>query len=247
MSVQNGAYTRTNGFGQDDGRIIPRFFIESVADELASQRDGRPIFYDQERVELMIPGVSQYNIKVDIVSEDHRRRWPEQYRAFRAGQELAADGTPLEQWPILKRSHVLELKAMNFTTVEQLAEMDDQATQRIMGGMRIRTLAKAYIDDAQAGALLAKATADNDRKDARIAELESKVGELGSLLSQIHGEMQTMKNAPNPIAAFLPGMNDPAEQAKKNPEPSRPSSLDSLAAAPERRRGRPPKPQTETM
>ncbi len=247
MSIQNGAYTRTDGFGQDNGRIIPRFFVESIVDELASQREGRPIFHDQERVELMIPGVSQYNIKVDIVSDDHRRRWPEQYRAFRAGQELALDGTPLEQWPLLKRSHVLELKAMNFSTVEQLAEMDDQATQRIMGGMRIRTLAKAYIDDAAAGALLAKATADNDRKDAQIAELQSKVGELGTLLNQIHGEMQTMKNAPNPIAAYLPGMHDPVEQAKKNPEPSRASSLDSLGAVGERRRGRPPKLQTETM
>src|SRR5579872_6182176 len=103
MAVQNGAYTRTEGFSQQADRIVPRFFIESIEDPLASEREGRPKFKDQERVELLIPGVSQYNIKVDIVNEDHKRRWPDVYKAFKEGQEISANGTPLEQWSLLKR------------------------------------------------------------------------------------------------------------------------------------------------
>lgn len=240
MSVPNGAFTRTTGFAPENDRIMPRFFIESVEDPLASQREGRPIFRDEERVELTIPGVSQYNIKVDIVNDSHRQRWPEQYKAFKAGMEISADGTPLEQWPILKRSQVLELKAMNFTTVEQVATMDDQTTQRFMGGMRLRTLAKSYIDDAEAGALLSKITADNDRKDQQIAELSRKVEELGSLLNSVHSTLQDTRNAQPALATYIPGMNDPAEQMKAPQPAAGPSSLDSLPAP---RRGRKPMPR----
>jgi hypothetical protein len=242
MAVANGAFTRTTGFAPENDRIVPRFFIESIPDELASQREGRAIFHDQERVELMIPGVSQYNIKVDIVSDEHRRRWPDQYKAFRAGQEISAEGTPLEQWPILKRSQVLELKAMNFVTVEQVSQMDDQTMQRFMGGRRLRELARAYIDDAEAGALLSQVTAENAKKDGQIAELTRKVEELSTLLGSIHGEMQNMKNAPHPSATAVPYTFDPAEQMKQNPtqESAAASSLDDL---PPPRKGRRPLPR----
>src|SRR6185437_7494034 len=139
--------------------------------------------------------------------------WPEQYARFKAGQEISADGTPLEQWPILGRSQVLELKAMNLMTVEHVRDMPDTTCQRFMGGMRLRALAKAYLDDAAAGAALAKATADNDKKDARISELEHKVNELSSLINSMHGQMQAERNAPSPIASTIPGMNDPIELA----------------------------------
>lgn len=244
MSVPNGAYTRTTGFNPENDRIVPRFFIESIRDDLASQREGRPIFHDQERVELMIPGVSQYNIKVDIVSDEHRNRWPDQYKKFKAGIEISAAGTPLEQWSILGRSQVLELKAMNFATVEQIAQMDDQTMQRLMGGMKIRDLARAFLDDGAANALLTKATADNERKDAELAELRHKVSELTTLLNSVHQDMQTLKNAPSPLATAIPSMMDPAEQAKRNPtmETAHASSLDSLPA-PRKRQGRTPMPR----
>src|SRR6185312_12614761 len=241
MTVQNGAFTRTYSFGPGDDKIMPRFFIESVKDELASQREGRPIFKDQERVELIMAG-NPYNSPVQIVTDEQRQRWPRQYEAFRAGQDMAVNGTPLEQWPILSRSQVLELKGMNFLTVEQVAEMNDQATQRMMGGMRLRTLAKAYLDEAEAGALLAKTTADNDRKDAQIAELTEKVTQLSELLNRVHGEMLTLKNAPSPIATFVPASADPFAQNLPQPQVGS-SSLDSLNNLPIRRKGRPPLPR----
>ena len=238
MSVPNGTYTRTNSFGSDAERIMPRFYIESVKDELASQRENRAIYYDQERVELIMPG-NPYNVPVNIVTDEHRERWPKQYAAFKAGHTMSAEGTPLEQWPTLSRSQVLELKAMNIMTVEHVANMADQACQRFMGGMRLRELAKAFLDDAHAGAELSRVTAENEKKDARISELEHKVTELSSLLNSVHSEMQNLKNAPNAIASHIPALSDPAEQMKSNPQNAGGSSLDNLPAP--RRRGRPPK------
>src|SRR5882672_1558091 len=110
MSIANGAYTRTNSYGPDMARVMPRFFIDSVEDHVASAREGRPIFRDEERVEIILPGNPQTR-PVQIVNETHKQKWPDQYKAFKAGHEVALDGCPLEEWPRLKRSQVLELKA----------------------------------------------------------------------------------------------------------------------------------------
>jgi hypothetical protein len=238
MSVQNGAFTRTNSFGQGGDRNYPRFFIESIQDQLATEREGRPIFRDEERVEIIMPG-NAHTRPVMRVTREHQEKWPKEYEAFKKGIEICADGTPLEEWPVLKKSMVLELKALGFQTVEHVASMDDLATQRIgMGGMGLRNRAKAYLDDAEAGKLTGQLQADNNRKDAQIAELSRKVEEMGTLVNRLHGELQGMKNAPDPIAAHIPGLIDPMEQGKHNPESSGGSSLDALSGP---RRGRPPK------
>lgn len=239
MSVQNGTFTRTNSFGPGDDRLIPRFHINSIPDPIATEREGRPIFRDREEVELISPG-NPYNIPNEIVTDDHRRRWAREYEAFRKGIDISPEGTPLEQWPLLKPSQVKELKALDFATVEQVAGMNDHATQRFMGGMRLRTLAKAFLDEASHTAELSKATADNERKDQRIAELERKVEELSILLNSTHANLQELRNAPSPTATAVPMMFDPAERSK--PMAAQESGPSSLGDLPEpRRRGRPPK------
>lgn len=233
MSVQNGAFTRSNGFVAEKDGIIPRFFVESVTDEMASQREGRLICFDQERVEMMVPG-NMLNVVVEIVSDGHRNRWPEAYKRFRDGQEMSVNGTPLEMWPVLRgKAQVQELKAMNLFTVEHVRDMSDHVTQRMMGGMRLRTLAKAFLDDAEATALLSAATAENDRKDARISELENKVNELGILLDRVSRQMTANADAPNAVQAHVPGLHDPMEalrQQQHNQPIGGASSLDNLPA-----------------
>src|SRR6266567_5625168 len=101
-------YARTNGAPQA-GRdsTIPRFHIEAIDDPAASAAAGRPIFRPQERVQLINPGNT--NSPVEIVNDGHRERWPEHYARFKAGEEFSAEGTPLEQWPFLRKVNVLEL------------------------------------------------------------------------------------------------------------------------------------------
>lgn len=215
MSVQNGTYTRGNGFTPEKDGIIPRFHIESVTDEMATQREGRLICFDQERVELMIPG-NMLNSAVEIVNDGHRNRWPEAYKRFKDGHEMAINGTPLEMWPVLRGpSQIRELKAMNLFTVEHIRDMSDHVVQRMMGGGRLRQLAKAFLDDAEAGAALSEATAKNEAAASRISELENKVSELTVLLNQVHGELVANRNAPNPIESYIPGQHDPMERMRQ--------------------------------
>lgn len=243
MSVNNGTFTRTNLFGQGVETLIPRFHVESIPDPIATEREGRPIFRDREEVELISPG-NPYNIPNEIVNDGHKQRFPREYDAFRKGIEISPDGTPLEQWSLLRPAQVKELKALDFSTVEQVANMNDHATQRFMGGMRLRALAKAFLDDAAHGAALSQATADNERKDSQIAELSRKVEELSALLNTLHGQMQQLRDAPSPIATALPFMSDPAARSQPfaaGPGMSEGSSLDNL---PEPRRG-PGRPRKE--
>jgi hypothetical protein len=234
VSVANGTYTRTQSFGPESRAtrltgLIPRFEIKSVTDPSATEVQGRPIFRDIEVVELITPG-NPYNIPVETVTDEHRQQWADQYRAFKAGHEMSADGSPLEHWPILfgKKSIIAEFKALNIMTIEHVRDMNDHACQRFMGGMRWRQLAKAYLDDAEASALLSKVTAENERKDAQIAELTHKVEELSVLCNSLHDRMQEARNAHSPIATAIPGLTDPVEQMKGAPAVNTSSALDDV-------------------
>lgn len=235
MSVANGTYSRTN-LGMGDGSNHPRFFVDQIQDNVASEREGRPIFRDEERVEIIMPG-NPHTRPVARVSDEHRQRWPKEYAAFKQGIEVSPDGTPLEEWTILKRSQVMELKGLGFKTVEHIRDMDDHAIQRIgMGGRRLKELASAFLDDAKRMALATQLAADNDRKDSEIAALRNQVEEMGKLMQQLHGEMQGMRNAPSAAMTNIPGLSDPIEQAKAGLQhQAAASSLDNIGGS---RRGR---------
>ncbi len=239
--MQNSVYSRDfQGAPQTgSGTTIPQFFMDSVQDGLASESAGRPIFKDIERVKILMPG-NQLNAPVHNVTDVHRQRWPEAYKAFKEGYEVAVDGTPLEQWNILTKSQVYELKGMHLRTVEDVARIPDNVLTQIPFGRRIREEAAAYLDDAAASALTTKLSAENDRMNSRLAELEKQNAELRRHVDQMFSELQARRNAPDPILTTIPASLDPMEQMKAGQrgvvEPS--SSLDNFAP---RRRGRPPR------
>lgn len=245
MSTPNGTYTRTNSFDNADGsQSWPRFHMETVEDEAASERQGRKIYRTRELVQVILPG-NPHTSPVFAVTDEHRERWPKAYQSFKDGQEQAVDGIPIEEWPVLNPAHVMELKYLGFRTVEQVAAMSDLAVQRIgMGGAELREKAKAYLSDADAMALTEKLSAENTRKDAQIATLELQVQEMGRRLDQVHAEMMANKNAQPAILTMIPGAMDPMEHARQGAAASAlpvTSSLGSLAAP--RKPGRPRKAQ----
>lgn len=232
-------YTRTMGAPQASrDSTIPRFHIEAVPDPVASAAAGRPIFVSQERVQYINPGSS--NSPVDIVTDEHRQRWPDYYAKFRAGEEFSVTGTPLEHWSFLRRTNVMELKAIGIFSVEQCADLPDTAVQRIgMGGDAIRKAAKAYLDDAAAMSIVSEAIAAREAAEVRLAAMEKKLAELTPLLESVHAENMMLKNAAPPSQTYVPGMHDPIQASlQAQTQPVATSSLDSLSAP--KPRGRPP-------
>jgi hypothetical protein len=237
VPLKNGAYSRTYGAPTKD--IWPRFHMDTVEDPLASQRAGRPIFNDVERVEFNMPG-NPYSKPVFAVTDEHRERWPQEYAAFKKGGEVAINGTPIDVLPFLKPSMVRELKALDIMTAEQLANLNDLGLQRIaMGGRRLKELAEAYLDDAKAVALVTQAQAENDKKDQRIAELELRLENAMTQMTNMFQQMQERMNAPNPLMTHVPASSDPMEafrmHAQQAPAPVH-SSFADLPAPPRRKR-----------
>ena len=238
--IQNGQFTRTNSFGPTRDPVQPRFHIEPVQDYPASADAGRPIFKQEERVQFIMPG-NPGTSPVARVTDEHRQRWPEQYAAFRRGEEMSVEGTPLEQWPPLSKAMVLELKAIGLHSVEQIAEMPDTAVQRVgRGGYGLRERAKAYLDDAVAGALTERLNREAEAKDARISALERQVSELKELSDRLHSQYMSQQAQPSAVATFVQGQHDPMEMARMGmiPPAPEPSSLDRLSEPVRRRSAR---------
>jgi hypothetical protein len=204
MSVVNGQFTRTNSFGAGVERSYPRFFIEAVEDELASSQSGRRIFRDEERVEIIMPG-NPYTRPVQRVTNAHRQQWPKEYEAFKAGQELAPEGTPLEEWPRLKRGQVLELKALGFKTIEQVALMGDQAIQQVgMGGRQLCELARAFLDDAARSAEVERLAGANAARDNEIADLKLRLAALEQTARMVEAQLDAARHQGAHTATALP-------------------------------------------
>ncbi len=244
-----GQFVRSwNGSEQaGPGSVRPRFYLDPVQDELATAQEGRPIFREIERVEIFLPG-NPWTQPVHNVTDEHRSRWPREYELFRQGMEQTAAGTPLAEWPILNRAQVLELKAIQLQTVEEMAELSDHACQRAMGLTQLRAKARAYLDDAAAMALTEQLSSQLEMQRTENASLQRQVKELGDLVTKLHGEVMGMRNAPSAIATTIPGQADPFQQiAMQHPgvddrgNPT--SSLGAFAEVRESERRRPGRPR----
>lgn len=217
------------------GDSIPRFHIEPVQDEAATAAAGRPIFRDEERVEIIMPG-NPLNRPVRVVTDEHRQRWPQQYAAFKAGTTMAADGTPIEQWSVLTPAMVRTLKYLEIHTVEQCAGLNDLAIQRVgIGGRQIRDAAVAYLDDAASQKMLTEKIRAVEIKDAQIEALTAQVQQMGEIVRRLQHEALTRGPAHSEADTFLPGVPG---FTPSQPPVDETSALDGFVAP--RRRGRPP-------
>ena len=208
--VNTGAFTRTDRFGDNRDPTFPEFMLVPVQDELATQRQGYPVFRDEEQVRIHIAGNS-LSVPVERVNDEHRARWPEQYKRFKAGQEMAHEGTPLEMWPaISSKSQVLFLKYHDVFTIEQMATVSDYNLGKLgMGGRQLRDLAKAYLDAAERNAMTSSLMKDNERLGIELIDAKKQINELKGLISDMQGRIEGLSNRPNIVANHVPGEHDP--------------------------------------
>lgn len=161
----------TNNSEKDTAR--PKFYQDAVQNNAKSEKEGRPIFDEKEMVEVKIPGDKLFSW-VGEVEDRHRIRWPEQYAAFKRGEQRAASGTPLEQWPnpTLTKGRVLELKAANILSVEELASVPDNILPKLgMGARELREQARTWIAKAKEGASTSALSAEV----ARLTEMVNRL------------------------------------------------------------------------
>lgn len=168
---------------------VPRFFTEPEHMGAKSREAGRPIYEDREMVEIIIPGDMRAKA-VELVNDEHRQRWPKEYRAFKAGEEAPLEGTPLKNWPPLTAARVRELAYLEIKTVEHLAGLNDAVVQRLgMGAYAEREAAKKFLEVARTGTgPLMKMLEAIERLTAENTTLKSQNAALVAELQHLRGE-----------------------------------------------------------
>lgn len=182
------------GANERDG-AIPRFYTRPVQSKYKSNLAGRPIFEDREFVEILVPG-DRKTVVDEMVKDEHRRRWPRAYEAFRSGQEAPTEGTPLAEWPGISRSLVEELRFSKVFSVEQLAGLtDDQLAKTIqMGGFALREKAQRFLESAKGSEPMEKLAAENEVLKATLAETNGKLEALTAEVARM--SQQRAETAP---------------------------------------------------
>lgn len=159
--------------------VLARFFVKAVENPNKSKEAGRPIYDEVPYVAIQVMGSKdEHHAKVN---DKHKQRFPAEWAAFERGQEQLASGTPLEQWPALGVSQIAELKALGFRRVEDIADMNDAAVQKIgMGARELKAKAAAFMESASGGAGAERFAAENEALKDEIADLRQQLADLAA-------------------------------------------------------------------
>lgn len=168
----------------DDSSKIIVFYLESVKQGFASEKAGRDIHKDVPYVWIRFVGDRTREVKREVRDID-KEEFPKQWLAFERQQEVAHEGTPIENWPAVGKSTALNLKSLNVHTVEQLAAVNDGLIMNLgTGATDLREKAKVWLSAAKDSAEVLKLQTELKRRDDRIDDLERQVKEIASMKSK---------------------------------------------------------------
>jgi hypothetical protein len=159
----------------------------AVENKAKSLKEGRPIYDQQEQVHIRFVG----DTKKELVAPANERcardpgngQWisyaqlyHKHYDAFKSGQEVAGEGTPIEELHFIDAAKRAELKALHVHTAEALAGLEGVNLACLgMYGRELKEKAKAYIDKAKDSALETRLAAENAQLKARLEALEAQI------------------------------------------------------------------------
>jgi hypothetical protein len=159
-----------------------RFFIDKEPHPGESAKQGRPIFFDVEKVSIINPGSRDDHHA--IVDDSIRQRFPAQYKEWKETRKELVKGegfTPLVEAPFLGASQIEELRHLNIVTVEMLANLNDAGIQRIgMGARDLVAKAKGFLRVANDTAAAVKLQAELAERDQQIAALNKTILDIGA-------------------------------------------------------------------
>ena len=164
--------------------VTPLFRYESVEDINASERAGHLVKNMIQVVEVRFAGSTNYSpvFPVDAMWKRENgkvitfaERWADQYRAFLAGADQEAAGTPLEKLRSFGMSDAnLSLcRALRIYSIEALHHLEGDALKSLgMAGNGLKEMARNYM-------------VARDKSNANSDEVEKLRAELAALKAQI--------------------------------------------------------------
>jgi hypothetical protein len=183
----------------DTKGLIVVFEPFAVPDPEETAKQGRPIFREVDSVKIYTPG--------DRFSVIHREVWPvdkarfkKLWEDYKDGRKATTSGTPLEAAPFLTRSQVEELKFFHVRTVEALADLSDEASQKFMGINELRQRARDFIAIAKDSRITTTLRAEIDKREKENSNLQRIVKELGDRVEALSRSKKEKKAAAMPEA-----------------------------------------------
>ncbi|MBX4884085.1 hypothetical protein HJA90_10880 [Rhizobium bangladeshense] len=161
--------------------IYASFSLQPVEQPFLTEKEGRPIFKDEEFITIFIAGDKHTEVQRVATAHD-KERFSDAYKRFKEGAAAREQltGTPLSQWSYLKPSQIKELESINIYSVEQLAALSDTAKQKIgMGANELVSAAQAFLVTSKDASAASAFAAENERLKDDVKRLEAQVAEMG--------------------------------------------------------------------
>jgi len=198
--IQNSPTNQRVANKGEMGHVIPRFYEITTKTEQIDE-NGLPVFRTQEYVELLIAG-DKGNAPTKRVNQAVKDQFHEQYafwKAKRANPDMIGDGIPLSLWPVLPAEMVKALEYINVFTVQQLANLSDNAISKpgAIGLRDMREKARAFVESAKSMAPIAALEKENSDLRKRLDLLQSQMNQLlerAPELADKNGENNQPKN-----------------------------------------------------
>ena len=173
------------------------FELRAEEDRTASIESGKYVARDVEYA-LITPQGSKDRVErnaeewlahITVESRDGRfpEPWVKHYReafaAWKSGQELPVNGTPILTWPAVSPANVKMLLDLNIRTVEELAQATEEAISHIgIGARALKQRAIDYIaqsgDAGKASAEMEVLRTENSEMKKQLADLTAKVAAM---------------------------------------------------------------------
>lgn len=174
---KRGANNYRVTYGDDKGLFV-EFYVRPERMNYKSEQAGREIYEDKEFVKITCPGAPPRVVEREATAQD-KERFSQQYAAFKRHEKVLVEGTPLTEIPSIGKAQALNMNGHGIYTVEQLAELPDQALEAIgLGGRELREKAKALLSKASDGAEVSKLVSDNKDLREQLKVMQQQVAAL---------------------------------------------------------------------
>jgi len=180
-----------------DNQLLVKFFKHAELSHHKSKQSGMPIYDNVDMVSVINPGEKE-EVKV-VADEFHKRRFPKQWEAYKAGMDQEQSGTPLDHLFPNEPGTILTLKTFHVYTIQQLAAISDTAMGQLPMGRTLSDKAKAYLSSASSG----------QNFHTMQSAMQKQIDDLKSLLAD-----QGIQ-APTPPALNLP--DEPQPEVRRGP------------------------------
>lgn len=142
-----------------------------------------------EMVEIITPG-DRLSRPIQRVSEEHRLRWPRQYKAFKDGIETGTAGTAIATWQVLSWQTQNDLRALGFQTIEQLATAHDGQMAGVPNGQVWRRKAQEFV-----------------KQNTKVSDTQSELAALKEQMAALTARLATQEQGKTDVLSE-PGQGD---------------------------------------